>query len=1136
MLTMLRAMFGRRPFSGRDPRRTGQGDIPRRSDDASVDRGEPRQRDALEGAPTYVGRAGADGRNLLQAIIDNSTAVIYVKDLDGRFLLINRRFEALFHVSRADIVGKTDHDLFPAERADAFRAFDQRVLAAGVPLESEEIAPHDDGLHTYISVKCPLRDASGVTYGICGISTDITERKRAEQALRVSTEKYRSLYDDTPVMMHSIDRDGRLLSVSNYWLEALGYERDEVIGRRSAEFLTPESRRFAHDVVLPEFFRTGRCKDVPYQFVKKNGDIIDVLLSATAERDDHGAIVRSLAVLTDVTERRRAEEMLHRMASIVQSTSDAAVSVTRERVVTSWNRGAEAVYGYSAEEMIGRPIIPLIPPHRADEARAVVERVLAGETIAEIETERVRKDGSIIPIDLTISPVIDTKGAIVGIASIARDASRRKEMESALRESEQRFRDFAEMESDWFWETGPDHRFTWLSERVQLYDLKADSRIGRRRWDYAADLETEPEKWREHRATLDRHEPFRDFVFAMDRGDGVLRFVSTSGKPIFDGDRRFKGYRGIGREVTAAVRASQALRAGEERFRDYAETASDWFWETGPDHAFTYVSQPHGAFALDTSARLGARRFDIAADREEEPEKWRRHLAALERHEPFRDFTYRVRRGPDGNVAVLSTSGKPMFDAHGQFLGYRGSARDITDTVEAAEALHASEERFRDFAETESDWFWETGPDHRVTWMSEQVGTTGFVIGRRIGRTRWEYAMDVAEEPEKWRQHRAQLDRREPFRDFIFKIHDEYGAECFVSTGGKPVFGSDGSFLGYRGVGRDVTDAVRAAQALRDSEERLELAVEAGRMGTWDYDVVRDVVQWSPQLAAMFGMPAEETSAGFAASLERIHPDDRDAVVNTLTAALKVDSRYRAEHRLATKGDGERWIDTRGIIVRDDAGQPVRMVGVVQEITERKQAEARQKLLLDELNHRVKNTLVAVQSMAMQMARSADSPGRFYEAFRARLLALSHAHDLLTRDAWQGASLRELLRQTLAAYVGSDERRAELSGPEVRLNPNVAVGLAMAFQELATNATKYGALSTPDGRIALSWSTGVPYPDAVEIRWRESGGPAVAQPRHRGFGSRLLERGLAHELRAEVRLDFAPAGLECRIRLPSGRS
>jgi two-component sensor histidine kinase len=200
------------------------------------------------------------------------------------------------------------------------------------------------------------------------------------------------------------------------------------------------------------------------------------------------------------------------------------------------------------------------------------------------------------------------------------------------------------------------------------------------------------------------------------------------------------------------------------------------------------------------------------------------------------------------------------------------------------------------------------------------------------------------------------------------------------------------------------------------------------------------------------------------------------------------------------------------------------------EIVARIAAEAHQKLLLDELNHRVKNTLATVQSIAAQSLRHGTDVSSVRDSFEARLIALSQAHNLLTRDNWRGASLAELVRTELAPYGGGYGERMAITGEEVWLAPSTAVALGMAFHELATNAVKYGALSGPDGRVNVSWSVA----DAgggrqLRIVWSERGGPLVAKPDRRGFGSRVIVGGLAHQLDGVVDLSFAPTGVVCTI-------
>jgi two-component sensor histidine kinase len=194
------------------------------------------------------------------------------------------------------------------------------------------------------------------------------------------------------------------------------------------------------------------------------------------------------------------------------------------------------------------------------------------------------------------------------------------------------------------------------------------------------------------------------------------------------------------------------------------------------------------------------------------------------------------------------------------------------------------------------------------------------------------------------------------------------------------------------------------------------------------------------------------------------------------------------------------------------------------EIEHRRRIERHQNLLLDELNHRVKNTLATVQAMAIQTMKGVDLGAR--DAFLARLFALSSQHDLLTMDNWEGASLEGVARRALRPWREDEHARFKVEGPPVHLSPKRALALGMAFHELATNAAKYGALSTAAGSVHVRWAV-LPDGKGLAFIWEERGGPPVAPPSHRGFGLRLIEHGMERELSGKVRLDFRPEGLVC---------
>jgi two-component sensor histidine kinase len=217
----------------------------------------------------------------------------------------------------------------------------------------------------------------------------------------------------------------------------------------------------------------------------------------------------------------------------------------------------------------------------------------------------------------------------------------------------------------------------------------------------------------------------------------------------------------------------------------------------------------------------------------------------------------------------------------------------------------------------------------------------------------------------------------------------------------------------------------------------------------------------------------------------------------------------------------------------DAQGQFQGYIGMAMDMTETKTAEARQRLLINELNHRVKNTLASIQSIVRQTLRPDETPEPVRERLIGRLLAMSAAHDVLTRESWEGAALDDIVRQGLAPFVDDqDPERLAVSGPSLRVGASTALSLALAVHELATNAAKYGALSTPAGKVDVAWEqTGE---NQVVLTWTEHGGPPVRAPERRGFGTRLLERGLAGDLGGRPELTFAVEGVRAVLPVRLG--
>ena len=324
----------------------------------------------------------------------------------------------------------------------------------------------------------------------------------------------------------------------------------------------------------------------------------------------------------------------------------------------------------------------------------------------------------------------------------------------------------------------------------------------------------------------------------------------------------------------------------------------------------------------------------------------------------------------------------------------------------------------------------------------------------------------------------------------------------------------------------------RAEQAQREAETRLRLAQESADLGTFDYDPRTGELDWDERCRALFGVPpgAPVTLEGtFVAGL---HPEDRERVKAAVAVVMEPDSdgEFDIEYRTIGLSDGVlRHIHASGQTLVD-GGRTVRFVGAVREITEEKLAEERQQLLTRELQHRVKNTLAMVNALANQTLRRATNVQDGLAAFSARLIALGQAHDILTQTSWTSAPIAAIVDNALKTHRPEDPTRIAIAGPDLRLNARRSLALALGLHELATNAAKYGALSNDTGQVSVDWSLATTDGDRhLSFVWTETGGPVVAPPESRGFGSRLIEQAMAAEFGGAVEMDWRPAGLVCRF-------
>jgi PAS domain S-box-containing protein len=595
-------------------------------------------------------------------MIDSLPAAVYTTDAEGRITHFNPA--AVEFSGRTPEIGSdqwcvtwkiftADGTPLPHEECPMAVALKEGRIIAG----AECMAERPDGTRLWFTPYPQVfRDAQGRITGGINMLVDITERKRAEQAIRESEQRLRAIVETTPECVKLVRADGTVLHMNAAGLVMVGAESSsEVVGKSVYDLIASEDRdRFRR---FNEAICRGEKASLEYDIVGLRGVRRRMETHAAPLPQADGSFVH-LAVTRDVTEQAQAARVQTLLAAIVGSSDDAILSKDLDGFITSWNKGAEEIFGYSAQEAIGSHITMIVPPDRIDEENEILARIRRGERVEHSETVRRRKDDMLLDVSLTISPLKDGTGRIIGASTVARDISDRKRAERALRESEQRFRVITEASPVMVWMSGVDKLCYYFNKGWLDFVGRTLEQEAGNGWAENVHPDDFDRCLQIYVTSFDARRPFQ-MEYRLRHHTGEYRWILDCGVPRFAPDGTFEGYMGGCLDIHDQKCTTEALRQSEERLRALSETLES---EVA---ARTRELEKRNAEVLKQSEQLRELSWQLLRTQDEE----RRHIAR-ELHDSAGQI-----------LAVLSMSITTLLESTKQ------QAPDLAQSVEQADRL-----------------------------------------------------------------------------------------------------------------------------------------------------------------------------------------------------------------------------------------------------------------------------------------------------------------------------------------------------------------------------------------------------------------------------------------------------------------
>jgi len=975
------------------------------------------------------------GDELLKSFFADAAVGLSITDLQGRFVKVNPAYCALTGYTEAELNVRDFQSITHPDDLPRTLAKVQGLLSGEISsfqIEQRYIRKDAIIVRVLNSVSV-IRDKHGRPLNLVRLSQDISEQMGLEESLRqaeVRTEsiqqKYRDIFENANEGIFQSTPDGHYIAANPALARMHGFDSPEkMLSSRNdipRQVCVDPERREEFKRRLGEH---GVVRGFEHQIFRKDGSKIWVSVNARAVLNEQGKIVYYEGTAQDISERKGAEEALLKLAAIVGFSDDAIISKTLEGTITSWNKGAERIYGYLAYEVIGRPISILVPPDRTDELATILETISRGEVIKHYETKRVRKDGQMINVSLTVSPIKNADGILTGASSIAHDITARKHAEQVEKELHQRIRDILENIGDGFVAINREWRYTYVNRRAsELLERRPEELIGKHVWTEFPDSVRGSgylacQRVMNERRTLE----FEDYYSPLDRWYKNIVYPTPDGLAICFHDD------------TEQKQAEQALRESEERYRDLVENSSELIC-THDLNGLVLSANPAAAAALgyDLDGFVGKKSV--------------RDILAPEVRDQFDGYMARLRKvgATTGIMYVRTKSGeRRIWEFHNSLRTegvatpiVRGMARDITEERSAQKALRESEERFSKafysspapliiirlvdgYFLNANDSFLSTFGYERDEVIGKTVRDLNIYVDRQdrktlIDKLRKQGALYGYESRARTKSGRI-LDLLVSVEPIKLK-----GEQCILSTA------------------YDITERKSIEEALRESEERYRELFENAKDALYVHDLGGRYTSFNRAAEQLSGFSREEILGKHFSNF--VAPGSLRYVRENLCKKLDDEGETTYEIDLITKDRRRVPVEVSSRLIYEN-GKPVGVQGVARDMTERKRAQ-------EALRTYSQRLIEAQEAERQVIARELhDEIGQVLTAVRINLQSLRHS----TQSGSQPSSIDD----SLVIVDEALDRVRELS---LNLRPSVLdnLGLSSALRWYVDRCARRGGI------------------------------------------------------------------------------